>query len=43
MSDMEEHDVKVGVCKSCGMENMVLNVDGRCERCAGPVNEDAEL
>lgn len=42
VSDMEEDDGNVGVCKSCGMESMILNADGRCERCAGPTNEDVE-
>jgi hypothetical protein len=43
VSDMEEDSVNIGVCKSCGMEDMVLNMDGRCERCAGPTEEDAEI
>lgn len=40
---MEEDNGNVGVCKSCGMEDMVLNGDGRCERCAGPMDEDLEF
>jgi predicted amidophosphoribosyltransferase len=43
VSDMEEDNENVGVCKSCGMEDAVLNSDGRCERCAGPMNEDVEM
>lgn len=42
VSGMEEGVGNVGVCKSCGMEDMVLNADGRCDRCAGPTDEDIE-
>ena len=43
MNNMEGDNKNVGVCKSCGMEDMFLNEDGRCERCAGPTNEDVEM
>jgi len=42
VSMMDEENGNIGVCKSCGMEDMILNADGRCERCAGPMDEDVE-
>ena len=37
---MEEDNENIGVCKSCGREDMALNVEGRCEVCAGSMDED---